>query len=145
MQCKFQNNAVLLRNARELRFITSLDIFLIALLKFGLSVICTRVGSQLVRISEVLTIFCYCYKLMNSFLWLFYIILALLSDICQKSLLLDQDIICFLTFLHLSFEIFNHFAYKTTSYVVCKEWLPWVSFFLLNLEWMVFTDRKSVV
>lgn len=54
MQYKFQTKVLLPKNTREVHFITSVNIFLVALIQFGLSLIWTRVRSQLVRISEIL-------------------------------------------------------------------------------------------
>jgi hypothetical protein len=53
-QSKFQNNAVLPKKKREVHFIAFLNIFLVALLYFELSLIWTKFRSKLVRISEVL-------------------------------------------------------------------------------------------
>jgi hypothetical protein len=54
MQSKLQNKVVLPEKTREVHFITSLKIFSVAILQFGLSLIWTRFSSPFVRISEIL-------------------------------------------------------------------------------------------
>jgi hypothetical protein len=54
MQSMFQNEIALPKKISEVHFVTSLDIFLVALLQFKLSLIWTRVQPLLARISEVL-------------------------------------------------------------------------------------------
>jgi hypothetical protein len=54
MQYKFQNKVVLPRKTCEVHVITSLSIFSVAFLQFGLSLNWTRVRCQLLEISEVL-------------------------------------------------------------------------------------------
>jgi hypothetical protein len=54
MQSEFQNKVVLTKQTREVHFITSLNIFSVAHLYFGPSLIRTRVPSQFLRISDVL-------------------------------------------------------------------------------------------
>jgi hypothetical protein len=54
MQSKFQNESALPKKTSEVHFITSLNIFSVALLQLKFSLIWTRVCSQLARFSEVL-------------------------------------------------------------------------------------------